>query len=212
MIDLYTGTPGSGKSVHLMERIKAWITRFDCPVVANFEIDAWSLRARKWGGFLYLDNENVCPENMYLISEEYRRKRKWERMREDQIFLIIDECQLLFNAREWQSADRKEWLRFFTQHRKLGYRVVLCCQYDQMIDKQVRALIEYEYLHRKVKNIGKAGAIMDFLAGGNLHVVVKIYKPLNTKVGSEFFRAKASLYRLYDTYKIFDSNPETAKR
>ena len=37
---------------------------------------------------------------------------------------------------------------FFSQHRKLGYRVILVAQFSEMIDKQIRALIEYEYIHR----------------------------------------------------------------
>ena len=78
-------------------------------------------------------------------------------MIEDQILLVIDESQLIFNARDWQKAGREKWLSFFSQHRKYGYHIILVAQFDRMIDRQIRSLIEYEYVHRKVGNYGIKG-------------------------------------------------------
>ena len=39
----------------------------------------------------------------------------------------------------------------FSQHRKLGYRVILIAQFDRMLDRQIRSVLEYEYIHRKVR-------------------------------------------------------------
>ena len=202
MIDLYTGTPGSGKSLHIMKEIRKWI-KADKPVIGNFAIKASSIKTKKWGGYLEISPDQVKPESLEKFSDFYRDKRKWERIGEEQILLVIDECQLYFNSREWQKPDRRGWISFFTQHRKLGYRVILCCQYNQMIDKQVRSIIEYEYIHRKVKNIGMGGRLLNGVALGGLHVCVKVYVPLNEKVGSEFFKADPALYHLYDTYQRY---------
>lgn len=203
MINLYTGTPGSGKSLHAAQQIKTWIKTYDCPVIGNFGFKASALKARKWGGYVQVSNHSLTPDFLIKFAENYREKRGWKKIREDKILLVIDECQLIFNARDWGNKDRSGWVSFFTQHRKLGYRVTLICQFNQMIDKQIRALIEYEFLHRKVANIGKAGSVMSLITGGGLHVCVKIYVPLKLKVGSDFFKADKGLYSLYDTFDRF---------
>ena len=119
--------------------------------------------------------------------------------------MVIDECQRIFNARDWGQKGRGEWLTFFTLHRHLGYDIVLIAQFDRMLDRQIRSLIEYEYIHRKVSNFGWKGKLLSCFALGNLFVTVKVWYPMKEKVGSEFFRAKKMYYGLYDTFATFDS-------
>ena len=76
-------------------------------------------------------------------------------------------------------------------------------QFDKMLDRQIRALIEYECIHRKVSNFGIWGKIFSLFAGGKLFVCVKVWYPMKEKVGSEFFRAKKKYYQLYDSYADF---------
>ena len=104
--------------------------------------------------------------------------------------MVIDECQLMFNARDWNAKGRADWLEFFTLHRHLGYRIILIAQFDRMIDRQVRSLIEYEYIHRKVSNFGIYGKIISLFSLGNLFVSVKIWYPMKEKVGSETMHAR----------------------
>ena len=73
-----------------------------------------------------------------------------------------------------------------------------------MLDRQIRALIEYEYIHRKVSNFGWKGKILSLLAFGNLFVSVKIWYPMKEKTSSEWYRAKKMYYGLYDTFAMFD--------
>ena len=35
--------------------------------------------------------------------------------------------------------------------------MILIAQFDRMLDRQIRSVIEYEHIHRKVKNIGVWG-------------------------------------------------------
>ena len=118
---------------------------------------------------------------------------------------MIDESQILFNSRDYGRKDRAGWLSFFTQHRKLGYEVILVAQFDRMLDRQIRALVEYEYRHRKVSNYGVVGFLMSAVFLGNLFVSVKIWYPMKEKVGSEFFIAKKKYYSLYDTFSLFSA-------
>lgn len=59
--------------------------------------------------FEYLPNEKITVK--FLI--EYARKY-WngKQIREEGIMLVIDEAQLLFNAREWAKTGRADWLSF----------------------------------------------------------------------------------------------------
>lgn len=206
MIELFSGTPGSGKSLHTAAVIDKWISRFGAPVIGNFAFKASAIKARKWGSYLEVNNSQLDPEFLIYFSDEYKRQRNWKSIPEEHILLVIDECQILFNAREFNKPNRMAWISFFTQHRKLGYRVILIAQFDRMIDRQIRSVIEYEWIHRKVKNIGTMGALANFFVMGGLHVCVQIYKPLSEKVGSEWFRGNKYLYSLYDSYNRFSAD------
>lgn len=206
MIELYSGTPGSGKSLHTARVIHDWMTRWRSPVIANFSFKAKACNPKGWGSFLEINNSQLTPEFLEFFSERYKELRGWKTIPEEHILLVIDEAQILFNAREWNKGNRAGWISFFTQHRKLGYRVILIAQFDRMLDRQIRSVIEYEHIHRKVKNIGVFGTVFNMVAGGGLHVDVKIYKPLNEKVGSDWFKGDKYLYSLYDSYTRFDAD------
>lgn len=202
MISLYSGTPGSGKSLHVAARIY-WKLRRGLPVVANFDFNSECAIGRKRGGgeFVQRDNDQLDPAWLRAYSTEYF---KTHRFKEETILLVIDEAQLLFNAREWSAAGRAEWLSFFTQHRKFGYEVILVAQFDRMLDRQIRSLLEYEYIHRKVSNFGVMGWLLSIWTLGRLFCAVKMWYPLREKVSAEWFVARKKYYSLYDTYKHFD--------
>lgn len=201
MITLYSGTPGAGKSLHLASRLYHWMQYKNAPIIGNFHCDFSSIKKQR-GSFLYLDNSELTPEWLLWFSKNYS-DYVGRRVKEGEILLVIDEAQLLFNSREWVKSDRAEWCSFFTQHRKLGYEVVLVAQFDRMLDRQIRSLIEYEWIHRKVSNFGIQGKIMSLFCGGRLFVAVKVWYPLKEKVGSEFFFYKKKFSDIYDTYALF---------
>lgn len=210
MIELYSGTPGSGKSLHVARVMHDWMTRWKSPVIANFAFKAKACKSRGYGSFLEINNSQLDPYFLEYFSERYKEIRGWKSIPEEHILLVIDEAQLLFNAREWNKQNRAAWISFFTQHRKLGYRVILIAQFDRMLDRQIRSVIEYEHIHRKVKNIGIWGFIFNAVAGGSLHIDVKVYKPLEEKVSSDWFKGDKYLYSLYDSYTRFDSDGSDA--
>lgn len=213
MIYLYSGTPGSGKSLHTA-RVIYWSLKRGLPVIANFAINTDKISGKK-AEFIEIDNDALKPD--FLI--DYAKKfANGKRIKEGSLLLVIDECQLIFNAREWNIKGRNEWLSFFTQHRKFGYDVILVAQFDRMIDRQIRALIEYEQIHRKVSNFGIKGKILSTVMGGKMFVAVKVWYPMKEKVGSEFFKARKRYYSLYDTFGMFGSavagiegTPQTAE-
>lgn len=201
MIYLYSGTPGSGKSLHQAKDIYNWLRR-GRTCIANFDIDVTKIPKCK-GNFIYLDNEYLRPETLIKFSKVYFSTHQFK---EGRLRLYIDECQLLFNAREWNITGRREWLSFFTQHRKYGFDIYLIAQFDRMIDRQIRCLIEYEVIHRKASNFGTMGTLFSMFSGGNLFVAITMWYPLREKIESEFFRANKKYFTLYDTYNTFNAD------
>lgn len=203
MIYLYSGTPGSGKSLHVARVIVEHL-RMGRPVIGNFGLALEKLRSRRLGEYLEVDNMELTVDLLLRCSMGLRAL-KGGRLREGYILLVIDESQILFNSRDYGRSDRRDWLSFFSQHRKLGYNVVLVAQYDRMLDRQIRALVEYEYIHRKVSNFGTVGFLLGAFFGGNLFVCVKKWYPMKEKIGSEFFIARKKYYGLYDTFTLFSA-------
>lgn len=198
MIDLYSGTPGSGKSLHAAERI-VMRSRFGEPVIGNFPCD---LRRYKKANFTYVPNNKLSPDFLIQFSRDHFQGKS---IKEGAILLVIDECQLMFNSRDWQKKGREEWLEFFTLHRHLGYDIVLIAQIDRMIDKQIRGLIEYEYVHRKLNNFGWKGILLRCATLGANFVSVKIWYPMKETVSRDIFRAHKRYYSIYDTFASFGS-------
>lgn len=166
MISLYSGTPGAGKSLHIAQ-VLYYRLRAKKAVVSNFDLNLDLVRGKRKtiGDYVYCPNDQLLPQYLIAYSQAYFSHRKFK---EGAILLVLDEAQLLFNARTWDAKGRSDWLSFFTQHRKYGYDVILVAQFDRMIDRQIRSLIEYEYKHRKVGNAGKFGALFT-LSGQESH-------------------------------------------
>lgn len=196
MIVLYSGTPGSGKSLHASRDILTRIT-FKKMTIGNFPI------AKETEYYVFNDRD-LNVEWLINFSREYFRSHPYH---EGEIRVYIDEAQLLFNCRDFTRRDRDLWISFFTQHRHLGYDIYFMCQFDRMLDRQIRSLIEYEYIHKKVTNFGLKGWIVSllFLAPHRLFVCTQIWKPLNERIGAEYFRYSRKLGKLYDTNRLFDN-------
>lgn len=172
------------------------------PCICNFALATEKIKHSRTQDFHFVREDKLTPA--YLIKFAQEHIKKTGKVKEGSILLVIDECQRMFNARDWGQKGRQDWLSFFTLHRHLGYDIILIAQFDRMLDRQIRALIEYEYIHRKVSNFGWKGKLLSCLAFGNLFVTVKVWYPMKEKVGSEWFRAKKRYYGLYDTFATFD--------
>ena len=198
-IYLYSGTPGSGKSLHAAKTITEWFQKGK-PVITNFDLD---VSKHPKAIHTSVDDDDLTPDFLVDYFHSFFGDRKVTKKDEDTILLVIDECQLIFNSRDYQKKDRKIWIKFFSQHRKYCYRVILIAQMDKMLDKQIRGVIEYEYIHRKLSNFGKAGKLLSVAMAGELFTAVQMWYPLKLKVGTSMFRAKKKYYSIYDSYVTF---------
>lgn len=203
MIELYSGTPGSGKSLHVAKIIRERLRMYNCVIIGNFYVNQNTVKKRK-GTYIYVYNSRLYPERLIKFAIRYAR-HKGRRLKEDELYLFIDEAQLLFNSRDWQLIKTSGWVSFYSQHRKLGFYIGLIAQFDRMLDRQIRSLVENEIKHRKVSRAGLFGKLLGFLTGDNLFIYIKIWYPMKQKVYSEFFLGTKKVYDLYDSYGLFQT-------
>lgn len=206
MIELYSGTPGSGKSLHTAKEIRSLLRMRGRYIIGNFFVNTKAIKRCK-GTYIYVSNDRLLPERLLHFARHLSR-HLGRRLKEGEILLIIDEAQLLFNSREWQNVSRNGWLSFFSQHRHYGYDVILAAQFDRMLDRQIRSLIEYEQVHRKVSRFGYMGFFVGLFFGNNLYVAVKRWYPVKQQVETNFFVGRKSLFGIYDSYNHFDTPAE----
>lgn len=173
------------------------------PVIANFPVNTKYLKRRKnlKDVFLYWNNEQMTPSNLMEFAKENHKAGK-----EGQTLIIIDEAQVIFNSRSFTDKGRNEWCKFFQLHRHYGFNVILATQNDRMIDRQIRCLCEYEFVHRKVNNFGIGGVIVGVLAMGTVFSCTEHWYGAREKLGTTFFKGKKKLYRLYDSYIDFNDS------
>lgn len=209
-IELFTGFVGSGKS---FAATKIGVTIADAPagrkwVIANFPIKQkktffhW-FRKKKFVDprWIYKDNEELTVD--FLVNESL--KNGWNE-KESSALVIFDEASIPFNARSFQRTDRMDWIKFLTQSRKFGYDVIFITQDARMIDKQIRALCEYEVVHKKLNNMFAFKWLNMFRL--TLFAGVSYWNGLNAKYTKGqlrlYFYSKSVADR-YDTLRLFDN-------
>ena len=141
MVFTYTGTPGSGKSLHCAEKILFYL-KHGKHVICNFPINEDLIRPKKnKKNFLYLPDEILTPHYLFEFAKAFHKEKK-----EDQTILFIDESQRLFPIDRVYER-RKEWEQFFQLHRHYGFSIILVTQNMSYINKGIRIQTEYEVKH-----------------------------------------------------------------
>lgn len=197
MITLYSGTPGSGKSLHLIQVILKNL-KFGRDVICNFPIKFTEKEVKKGykDRFFYLTNEKITIN--FLLEFAYDHGY-FDKKKESQCMVIYDEAGGKFNTRDFQAKDRMEWIDFFSQHRKCGFDFILVAQSDRMIDRQIRGFVETEKVHRKANNFGPF-ALIPF----PMFVCIEKWYVAKERVGSEFFFYHKKIGSRYDSMKMFE--------
>lgn len=210
MIYLYSGTPGSGKSLHMANEIRFNLNRKNPkPIISNFEL-APDAPVKHPEFYHYVPNEDMSPQFLIDFATSWWADDS-HRFKENAIWLIFDECQILWNSRSWSQKTRLRWLGFFSQHRKYGYKVIFIAQSAKMIDNQFRMLVELETNHRKLSNMGFIGSLLSLPFAGRLFMFVTYYFQSTERLGADwyFYRSKDSA--MYDSYKTFEATEDTKR-
>lgn len=234
MISYYTGVPGSGKSYHLAKEIYKHLQNGK-NVISNFNVNSETVipkGKKQLGQFIYVDNKEwrnnaykstkkkAVDEFSYInglinyarnFHKSYITKQGERKYYEHQTILVFDECHNIWNSREWNRSDRLEWIKFFSEHRKFGYDVYFTSQDDKRIDKQLKGLLEDEYLHRKMFNFVKSeelGKILRSVFGEWFVCIKKKYgmKKADAKMNVTYIHGEKKFYDFYNSSTVFAFN------
>lgn len=197
MVNTYTGTPGSGKSLHCAQIILQEIRRKK-RVICNFPINTDYISPKYRNNFYYVPDSELTPHWLFEFAKAYHKKKG-----EDQTLLVIDEAQRLFPIDRVYER-RKEWEQFFQLHRHYGFTIILVTQNISYINKGIRIQTEYEVKHRKVNNYGIGGLILTLLHIP-LFVSLTFWQGTRERIYSSFFLFRRKFNKLYDSYSNFDT-------
>lgn len=198
MISLYSGTPGSGKSLHAAQRVRAALKHYR-PVIGTFHINKERLFKNSKYEYTYVNIYKLTPK--FLVEYAKKNLDRSKKNPEGSFLLVIDEAQRIFNSRAWNSEDRNDWITFFAEHRHLGFDVILISQSDRMLDRQIRALLEYNVIHRKLSQAGIMGKLFSIFLGQ--FVVVETWYPMKERISGYYYRGEKKLYDFYDSFEDF---------
>lgn len=205
MIQLYSGTPGSGKSLHAAKEM-IWAAQHKKFIICNFEINEQEKNLAK-AKIISMDNSQISAQ--WLVDFAMKNH---EPGKEYQSLLVLDECQLLLNTRLFNQKDRMAWISFFSQHRKLGFDVICISQNDRMIDRQIRVMFEYEVMHRKLSQAGSGGLWLRLLTGGEKFLAITTWYGGNKEVLEKtFYMYTKRLGNFYNSYSMFNSDDAQIK-
>lgn len=189
MISVYTGFPGSGKSLHAVSLIYAHV-KGKAMVYTNIDLAGFGnnpyFEYHDFTWFEKVENVKNCA------SAHFHDKVK--------TLFVIDEAQVLFDSRNWNTYGRKEWNIFFSMHRHYKCDIVLVTQSFQNLDKRIRANIEFQCQHVNIKNATKLSHMFlqffpDFMFLSN-----KFYANTKELLCSSWIFARKKYIKLYNTY------------
>ena len=89
MIVLYSGTPGSGKSLDTARTIYNWCRR-GAPIICNFPLNADNIHVKRKKDIHFIPNGELDPDELVSFSRTYFAGRP---CKEDSILLVIDEAR-----------------------------------------------------------------------------------------------------------------------
>lgn len=189
MIYLYTGTPGSGKTLSAVKKVMTSHKH----VITNICLDE---SAKKHADITYVETYDLSPKLLYKYYKKYKPQK------EGSLLLVFDEAQQVLGCRDWGAADRKAWTSFFMEHRKLRFEVILITQWSKMLDKQILPLIDYEYNFRRMSRFGWFGFFVYILTFGEKYLVIEKYKPLDMVIGKHLSMVGRRYYKFYNSFQI----------
>lgn len=228
MIEVQQGTPGSGKSAAAVSRALLHLRKGGV-VAANFSlVDGWSDRVSKnhilsrfsqqfrykhadslYNRFFRVHSLNAIKEidPKRLSTGLYKDNGKYQ---EGMGLLILDEAQLVFNSRKSMSGNKNlDWIEFFTQHRKLGWNVILIAHTIEMIDSQIRPLAEYESRFRNLQKV-KIPFVGLPMSPFPLFLVIRRYAGLGPGASviadKDLYPLPLWAAQLYDSLEVFSAD------
>lgn len=227
MIEQFTGTPGSGKSLHASREIKTYLN-IGRNVISTCWIDTdmcFLNPFQKWyvnhfkkkpkrikhdkraDNFHYITNKDLHPDFLYTFAAKYHKFGE-----EHQTILVIDECQQIFSPTIIGNNVNlfNSWDTFFRIHRHIGYDVILIPQSSKLISRKLIEYCEFETRHFNRKHYGLFGFLMSIFCGG-LFSYTRIWRGTREPIEQQFFTYHPIYGLMYNSYSLFDSTLQPFK-
>jgi hypothetical protein len=191
---IYCGKTGSGKSYNAVRQIRQWV-KDGGMVLTNIIILQHQGKVEQ---VRIITNEEILAFDFQGFAVEYGKP----------ILVVIDECQLLFQASDWQKFP-KSFLALLTQHRHLQMTVIAICQTPEQIDRNFRYLASAVVDHWNIARYGLQALVLSILTR-NLHLARSREVLSKTKLGSvssrSLFRIRKTIRESYRTVQLLHSD------
>lgn len=220
MIYMFSGTPGSGKSLDVARTIKIWLNRKK-RVISTCHIDVRLCFLNFISKFVFeitrgkvlvFDSDNPLAKNftyinIYDITPKYLIDYAMKHHKpgvEKQTLVVFDECVSIFSPEKCVGQFWLEWQHFFQYHRHLGFEIILVPQSTALLARKVKEFAEFEVRHRAMKNANFFMAIVSKLFGG-IFTTKTFWQGSSSKkhIDKEWFRFHYYLGKMYNSYSMF---------
>ena len=202
MIKIVTGKLGSGKTLYCVSEIIELLAG-GVTVCTNIDLQPDLIRVH----LLVYHGVRMRPEQ--IIRIDINADPDWHQKipfgsRAAPVAVYLDEIHLWFNARDWQITDklRRGLLSFLSQSRKVGVDVTFISQDKENVEKQFRALAEYEYFIFPMSHL-VAGFLGKLPVSGFIAVIRDI--ETGTAVDRKIRTYSSRLFGLYKTESLLDT-------
>ncbi|MDD2710346.1 MAG: zonular occludens toxin domain-containing protein [Verrucomicrobiae bacterium] len=199
MIEVFEGRIGGGKTYSALVRI---VGRLCSGGVVYTNIDLFPEKVRQYiqAEFGLVIDENALKK---LTDEQIAT---FHRETPNNCLVVIDECHLWFNNRDWDKTSR-ELLNFLTQSRKYKNDIIFISQSAENIDKQFRRLVQFIWRFRDMEywTRSKLGLSVDGQFGKELRNLCPYILQIQfdydgkTLIRREFKKKDKNIFELYDT-------------
>jgi len=170
MINIFVGRPGTGKTYTLVkEALRA--VRQGRDVYSNFHLDFSSINPELNKRLHFWDS----------IDQLVRIK---------QGLILVDECQIYFNSRDWKNLPARVQYKF-QQHRKQGLDIYGAVQNIKRIDTVIRELVNWVF---EVRRVG-------IIFVQTRYIIDDIDKARRQGYGTKIYFLRKKIACCYDTFQ-----------
>lgn len=212
---IVTGVLGGGKSLMTVAKMREYI-KDGRRIAGNIDLDLLMLTGNKRSKVDYIRVPDIpTAADLAAIGKGYEGKHNNDRNGA----LVLDECGVWLNSRDWNDKDRKALIQWLLHARKHRWDVFLLVQEIDLIDAQVRkALCEYIVTCHAIDKIKIPiiSSLYCLLTGKKKLPLPRIHlagvimgrsDPLRPVVVDRWFNsARPDLYDSYDTEQVFSQD------
>lgn len=208
-----TGTRGAGKSLVAVARIRDYLESGK-PVATNLDIDLPKLLKARPSAPLIRMPDRPTAEDFEGLPTVHDTG-----VEENNGAIVLDECAVWLNAREWNGGDRQRIIDWLLHSRKRGWDLFFIVQSPGLLDKQARTtLFDYCVSCKRLDRlkIPMLGNLLKLLSLGmfsgnmprvHLGVVTYGFGPGSPHADTWVYRG-TGLYAAYRTTQLFTADRE----